>query len=90
MKDEALLTILEETAERLSVKITYDDLRKGVVNTPGGSYILKGEKNILIHKGLETSEKVDLLFSLLSSYDTEALHLPPEVRTRLESAQKAV
>jgi len=84
MKDESILNLLEETAEKLSIKLGYDDLRKGVVATPGGIFVLRGEKRILIHKGLTVKEKIDVLTDILSDVDTEAVHLPPDVRERLD------
>lgn len=84
MNDETILTLLEETAERLSVTVEYDDLSRGEINTPGGSFVLRGERHILVHKHLKASEKVDLLVGLLSGMETEGVHLPPEVRKRLE------
>jgi hypothetical protein len=84
MKDEVLLEKLEETAERLSIKVNYDDLHKGEVRTNGGIFTLKGEERILIHKKLSTKERVEILLRLLSGLDTEGLHLPDTVRKRLE------
>jgi hypothetical protein len=83
MKDETVLSLLEETAERLSIKIGYDDLRKGEVATPGGLFTLRGEKRILIHKSLSVKDKVDVLTDILAGIDTEDVHLPPDVRERL-------
>ncbi|MBI5587472.1 MAG: hypothetical protein HY889_03790 [Deltaproteobacteria bacterium] len=83
MKDEALLNILEETAEKLSIKLSYEDLRKGEVATHGGIFILRGEKRIIIHKALTTGDKVDVLIDILSEVDTEGVHLPPEVREKI-------
>ena len=84
MKDETILPLLEEAAERLTIKVSYDDLRKGEVNTPGGSFVLKGERRIIIHKKLYTGEKVDILMELLSEMDFEGIHLPVEIRERLD------
>ena len=84
MKDETILPLLEEAAEKLTIKVSYDDLRKGEVNTPGGSFVLKGERRIIIHKKLYTSEKVDILMELLSEMDFEGIHLPVEIRERLD------
>ena len=84
MKDESVLTLLEETAEKLSIKLGYEDLRKGVVATPGGIFVLRGEQRILIHKGLSLKEKIDVLTDILSGVDTEQIHLPPDVRKRLD------
>ncbi|GMR05382.1 MAG: hypothetical protein BMS9Abin24_195 [Thermodesulfobacteriota bacterium] len=83
MKDESVLTLLEETAGKLSIKLGYEDLRKGVVATPGGIFVLHGEKRILIHKGLSLKEKIDVLTDILSGVETEEVHLPPDVRERL-------
>jgi len=87
MKDELLLEKLEETAERLSVKVNYDDLHKGEIRTNGGIFTLKGEERILIHKKLSTKERVEILLRLLSGLDTEGLHLPDTVRKRLEDSR---
>ncbi|MBI5875489.1 MAG: hypothetical protein HZB81_06570, partial [Deltaproteobacteria bacterium] len=84
MKDEMMLPLLEEAAEKLSIKVSYDDLRKGEVNTSGGSCVLKGEKRIIIHKKLHTREKVDILMELLAEMDFEGIHLPVEIRESLD------
>lgn len=91
MKDDAYLKLLEETAEKLSIKLNYEDLHKGVVNSHGGLFLLKGEKRILVHKGLTIKDKIEVLIDILSGIDTEGVHMPPEVRERIEAAKaKAV
>ncbi len=87
MTRDAMLNILEETLKGLSVKLVYDDLRKGEVNTRGGLFTLKGERCALIHKGLSVEDKVELLLGILSTMDTESLHLPPAVRKKIEEAR---
>ncbi len=87
MKAEELLNLLEETAERLTVKLDYDDVRKGVVTSYGDSYILRGERRILIDKSLDTGERADLLIKILAKFDTEGVFLAPEVRTRIDEAR---
>ena len=87
MKTEALLTLLEETAERLSIKLDYDHIRKGVVTSPGGSYRLNGKDCILIEKSLTAKERAELLTSLLSKYETDDIFLPPEIRDRFEKVR---
>lgn len=79
-----ILPLLEEAAEKLCVKVSYDDLRKGEVNTSGGSCVLKGEKRIIIHKKLHIREKVDILMELLAEMDFEGIHLPVEIRESLD------
>ncbi len=87
-KDEELLSILEETAERLSIRLTYENLHRGEVNTTGGICELRGERRIIVHKGLTVSEKVDVLTDILGGVDTEGVHLAPLVRERLEAARR--
>lgn len=84
MKDEMILPLLEEAAEKLSVKISYDDLRKGEINSPGGACVLRGERRIIIHKKLHIREKVDVLMEILSEMEFEDIHLPTEIRQKLD------
>ena len=89
MNDDSVLNILEETTEMLAIKLNYEDLRKGVVNTDGGIFTLKGDKRILIHKGLGVKDKVSMLASILSRVDTDGVHIPPAVRKRIEERKEA-
>lgn len=89
MKEELLLASLEEAAEKLGIGLRYDDLRKGAVNTNGGRYTLHGEDFILIHKGLKTPERVDILSDLISTFDTSSVFLPPEARELIDKAAQA-
>lgn len=88
MKDETFLSALEETAEKLSIKLSYEDLKKGEIDTHGGLCRLKDEKRILIHKGLTVREKIDILIEILSGVDTEGIHLPPDIREKLEAVKR--
>ena len=90
MKDDALLAILEQTAEKLSIKLDYDDIRKGNVVSYGDSFILRGERHILIDKKLSDMEKNCLLVEILARFDTEEVHLPPEVRVKLDSEKERI
>lgn len=88
IKNEELLSILEDTAEKLSIRLTYENLHRGEVNTTGGICELRGERRIIVHKGLTVSEKVDVLTEILGGVDTEGVHLAPGVRERLEAARR--
>lgn len=88
MKDDSLLQALEEAAARLDIKLSYEDLLKGVVATHGGMFMLRGEKRIIIHKGLHPKDRIDLLAEILAGVDTEGVHLAPEVRDRIEKARE--
>ena len=88
MKDNELLELLEQAATKLSITLEYDNLRKGAVNTTGGAFVLRGERHILLHKDLSTEEKIELLSDILSTFDTEALHLAPVLRQRIEASRE--
>ena len=79
-----MLKSLEDAAEKLNVTVRYDDLKKGVVNTAGGSCILKGDHYVLVHKHLSDSEKADLLADALSEMEIDSIYLAPEIRQLLE------
>lgn len=89
MKNEQILNMLEEAAERLSIKLTYENLHVGEVNTTGGICELRGERRMIVHKGLTVKEKIEVLTDLLATVDTEEVHLAPGIRERLESARKS-
>lgn len=86
MKNDAMLTVLEEAVEKLGIKLSYEDLRKGEVNTDGGVCVLRGEKRVMVHKGLSSGDRVDVLVKILSGLgaELEGVHLPPAVRKRIE------
>lgn len=84
MNNEHLLSLLEETAERCGIKLRYEDLKRGGVDTQGGSFLLKGERYIFIHKNLPLIEKVRVLEEELSEIDLSDVYIMPEIRERLE------
>lgn len=88
MKDSEMLSALESAIAGLGVRLDYEDLRKGEVNTDGGVCVLNGERRALVHKGLSAEDKVEVLLKILSGMDTEAIHLPPAVRKRLDSIKE--
>lgn len=88
MKDDALLAILEQTAEKLSIKLDYDDIRKGDVVSYGDAFLLRGARHILIDKKLNTKEKCDLLIEILAKFDIEDVHLPPDVREMIDQERE--
>ncbi|MBI5561024.1 MAG: hypothetical protein HY883_07110 [Deltaproteobacteria bacterium] len=87
MNDNEMLSLLEEAAGKLSMVVEYDDLRKGAVNTPGGAFVLRGERHILLHRYLPVKEKIEILAEILARQEIEGVELPPAVRHKLESAR---
>lgn len=85
-----ILESLQTLAEHNGFTVTYDDLCKGVINTPGGSFVLKGKNHILIHRKLKIDEKVDTLTYLLAGYNIDELEFPKKVQQAVSDARNAL
>lgn len=90
MKRDDILENLENLSEKLGYELKYDDLKKGVVNTMGGSYLLKGQKHITIHRKLTLEEKIDTLAEVISLDDFSNEELLPEISKILKRAKDSV
>ena len=88
MKDEKLLTALEEVAGSLGVKVRHEQIKKNTARQPkGGLCYVHGEPRIILHKPLPIHEKVQVLIEALQSFDLENIYISPEVRQAIEGAQ---
>lgn len=80
MNKENLLQQLEELAERLSIKVTYDSLKEGSINTRGGLCKVSGNYRILVDKRLTAKEKIDVIAGGISKFDISEFYVTPEIR----------
>ena len=83
MTPPEILAELEKLANRLGVAVRFEafDAR----NTgKGGLCRLRGTPFVVIDAGLPTLDKIGILSEALSTFDLEAIYLPPVLRTRLE------
>ncbi|MBI5044021.1 MAG: hypothetical protein HZC10_09410 [Nitrospirae bacterium] len=80
MKSELILQQLEELAEKLSIKVSYDSLREGNINTKGGICRVENNYRILVDKRLPAREKVDVIARCISKFDLSQYFIAPEVR----------
>ena len=87
MNNDALLGMLEEAVARLGLNLSYENLHVGEINTPGGLCELRGERLMIIHKGFSVREKIEVITDILSTLDTDGVHLSPGVRERIEAAR---
>jgi hypothetical protein len=78
MKSDVLLELLENTAEQLGVKLSYEPLAAAV--GMGGLCRVKGQYRMIVDKRATTSERIALLAAALATFDTAALDLPAKVR----------
>ena len=65
MKPEVLLEHLERVADRLGIRVSYEQLQSSVV--PGGLCKVKGAYRIIIDKRATTEERVGTLAAALAS-----------------------
>lgn len=80
MNETTILQNLEAIAEKLNIKVNYENLRKRHVFSKGGFCRLKEDKIVIIDNTLNLSEKIDVLADALSQLDLEDMYMPPAVR----------
>jgi len=85
MKETMILQSLEAIAEKLGIKVQYENLRKRHIFSKGGLCKLKGNKVVIIDNTINLSEKIDILADALSQFDLEDVYMPPVVRKILVS-----
>lgn len=85
MKADLLLELLENCAEQLGVKVSYEPLQTAGINTGlrGGLCKVKGEHRVIIDKRATGEERVTTLATALATFDTSQLELSPKVRETL-------
>ncbi len=90
MNESALLQHLEGIAEKLSLTVNYQNLRKLGIYSRGGLYRLKEEQVVLIETSLTLSEKIDTLADALSRFNLDDVSMPPLVRKVIDGKKTAV
>ncbi len=70
---------LEEVAQALSIKVSYDDLK----TSRGGSCRVKETRRIIINKHLPAAEKVNLLARELSAFDLDGVAVPDNILKKI-------
>jgi hypothetical protein len=83
MKPEVLLELLENAADQLGIRVSYDTLQTSVFH--GGLCKVKGEYRIIIDKKATSEERVVTLATALATFDTSELELAPKVREVLRT-----
>ena len=87
-KDEKLLADLEEVAQRLGARVTYEVIKKNTSSRQpkGGLCYVDSDARIIIHKKLPDSEKVQVLIDSIREFDLESVFIAPELRQVIEGA----
>jgi hypothetical protein len=83
MKPEAMLELLENVAEQLGIRVSYELLQSSVVT--GGLCKVKGAYRVIIDKKATSEERVSTLATALASFPAqlEEIAIPPKVRELL-------
>ena len=79
MKPEAVLELLEKTAEQLGIRVSYEALAM-VVGMHGGLCKVKGAYRVIVDKRATAEERVITLATALAKFDTSELELAPKAR----------
>src|SRR4051812_43302496 len=87
MKPEVMLELLENAAEQLGIKVSYEPLQTSGISTGmrGGLCRVKGVYRVIIDKRATTEERMTTLATALSSFDTAELELSQKVRDLLRT-----
>jgi hypothetical protein len=80
MKPEVMLELLENAAEQLHVRVSYESLSGGVVGGHGGLCKVKGEFRCIIDKRATAEERVVTLATALARFDLSQLETSDKVR----------
>jgi hypothetical protein len=84
MKPEALLELLENVADQLGIRVSYEPLQSSVVT--GGLCKVKGVYRVIIDKRATSEERVSTLATALGSFGParlDELAMPAKVRELL-------
>jgi hypothetical protein len=83
LKDEETLGALEEVAERISVRIHYEEMKEDGFLVQDGYCRVKGESHIYIDRNRSIKEKIHVLANELKSFNLDDIYLPPFLRERI-------
>ena len=75
MTDEAILGELESIADKLQIEIRYEPL-----DGRGGLCKVRGETFVIVNESLPVEEKVKVIASELSNFNTTGIFMLPKVR----------
>lgn len=82
-KNEEILKALEDLAEKLSVRIRYDELKAFEFRVQDGGCTVKGESQVFIDRKKRTWEKVQILARELEKFDLDSVYVPPFLREKV-------
>lgn len=88
MKPDVLLELLENAAEQLGIRVSYETLQtvgSSAATGRGGLCRVKGEYRVIVDKRATSEERVITLATAIAGFDTSELELPQKVREVLRT-----
>lgn len=84
MKSTQLYQHLKETAEKLDITVSEQNLRATGVNARSGLCTVKGKQLFIMDKHLPVRQKVEVLAECLRQMPLDDIYLVPAIRNYLE------
>ena len=84
MKSTQLYQHLKETAEKLDITVSEQNLRATGINARSGFCTVKGRQFFIMEKNLPVRQKVEVLADCLRQMPLDNIYLVPAVRNFLE------
>jgi hypothetical protein len=85
MKPEVMVELLENAAEQLGIKVSYEPLQTSGIGLRGGLCRVKGVYRIIIDKRATSEERLTTLATSIAGFDTAELELSQKVRDLLRT-----
>jgi hypothetical protein len=83
VSDEFLLNQLEELANKLGVKVRYENINLEESSSTGGLCRLKGEYVMIIHSQAPVKEKIQVITKVLKRFPLGDIYIRPVLRELL-------
>jgi hypothetical protein len=83
VSNEFLLDQLEDLANRLEIKVRYENVNLEESSSVGGLCRLKGEYVLIIHAQAPVKEKIEVLTEVLKRFPLGDIYIRPVIRELL-------
>jgi hypothetical protein len=88
LKNDLLLSQLEELAGKLGIAIRYENVAMEESTGSGGLCRLKGEYVLIIHSQAAVEEKIRILLEALKTFPIGDIYVKPVIRDLLEDSKE--
>jgi len=88
MEKRVILKGLEDLAERLGVKVSYERLENDDIEVRSGRYRLRGQNVLLVDRRLDMAGRIDVLRRELRQMNLAAVYVKPYLRAMLEETDE--